>query len=62
MGQLGFFGVDKRLAAIYAKGDVIVMFRILMLQSLHNLSHDQAEYQVRDRMSFTRFLRLGIEV
>ena len=32
-----------------------------MLQSLYNLSDEQVEYQVRDRLSFTRFLRLGIE-
>jgi IS5 family transposase len=31
------------------------------LQSLYNLSDEQVEYQVRDRLSFTRFLRLGIE-
>src|SRR5258705_13618521 len=42
--------------------DVIVMFRMLVLQSLYNLSDEQVEYQVRDRLSFTRFLRLGIEV
>src|SRR5271154_2217863 len=41
--------------------DVMVMFRMLVLQSLYNLSDAQAEYQVRDRLSFTRFLRLGIE-
>ena len=41
--------------------DAIVMFRMLVLQALNNLSDDQAEYQVRDRLSFTRFLRLGIE-
>src|SRR6267378_3465105 len=41
--------------------DVIVMFRMLVLQSLYNLSDEQVEYQVRDRLSFTRFLRLGIE-
>src|SRR5271155_928432 len=41
--------------------DVIVMFRMLVLQSLYNLSDEQVEYQVRDRMSFTRFLRLGFE-
>lgn len=41
--------------------DAIVMFRMLVLQSLYNLSDDQAEYQVRDRLSFTRFLKLGIE-
>jgi transposase, IS5 family len=41
--------------------DVIVMFRMLVLQSAYNLSDEQVEYQVRDRLSFTRFLRLGIE-
>src|SRR3979411_1626336 len=41
--------------------DAIVMFRMLVLQALHNLSDEQAGYQVRDRLSFTRFLRLGIE-
>jgi transposase, IS5 family len=37
------------------------MFRMLVLQSLYNLFDEQVEYQVRDRLSFTRFLRLGIE-
>src|SRR3954469_19830003 len=41
--------------------DAMVMFRMLILQSLYNLSDDQVEYQVNDRFSFTRFLRLGIE-
>src|SRR5215510_4182924 len=41
--------------------DAIVMFRMLVLQALNNLSDEQAEYQVRDRLLFTRFLRLGIE-
>ena len=41
--------------------DVLVMFRMLVLQSLYNLSDEQVEYQVRDRLSFTRFLQLGIE-
>lgn len=41
--------------------DAIVMFRMLVLQALHNLSDEQAEFQVRDRLSFTRFLRLGME-
>jgi hypothetical protein len=41
--------------------DVMVMFRMLVLQSLYNLSDQQVEYQVRDRLSFTRFLGLGIE-
>src|SRR3954449_44931 len=41
--------------------DALLMFRMLVLQSLYNLSDEQVEYQVRDRLSFTRFLRLGIE-
>src|SRR6476659_7238299 len=67
MGQFGFFDANDRLEALSAKGDpleaidALVMFRMLILQSLYNLSDDQAEYQVRDRLSFTRFLKLGIE-
>lgn len=41
--------------------DALVLLRMLVLQSLYNLSDDQIEYQVRDRLSFTRFLGLGIE-
>ena len=41
--------------------DAILMFRMLILQSLYNLSDEQIEYQVRDRMSFTRFLGLEFE-
>ena len=41
--------------------DAILMFRMLALQALNNLSDEQVEYQVRDRLSFTRFLGLGIE-
>jgi len=37
------------------------MFRMLVLQSLYNLSDEQVEFQVRDRLSFTRFLGLGLE-
>lgn len=41
----------------------LMMFKILILQSLYNLSDHQAEYQIRDRLSFCRFLglRLGDE-
>ena len=41
--------------------DAIMMFRMLVLQSLYNLSDEQIEYQVRDRLSFTRFLGRGVE-
>src|SRR4051812_42909714 len=52
--------VKKRNAG-RGPADAIVMFRMLVLQALHNLSDEQAEYQVRDRLSFTRFLRLGTQ-
>ncbi len=41
--------------------DEILMFKVIVLQQLYNLSDDQIEYQIRDRLSFMRFLDLGIE-
>ncbi len=41
--------------------DVVLMFKILVLQQLNNLSDDRIEYQIRDRLSFMRFLGLQIE-
>jgi transposase, IS5 family len=40
--------------------DVVRMFKILVLQSLYNLSDDAIEFQIRDRISFMRFLGLGL--
>lgn len=36
--------------------DVVVMFKVLVLQHLYNVSDDQIEYQIRDRYTFCRFL------
>ena len=41
--------------------DAVLMFKILVLQALYNLSDDQTEYQVRDRLSFMRFLGLDLD-
>ncbi len=41
--------------------DVVLMFKVLILQTLYNLADAQVEYQIRDRLSFARFLGLGIE-
>ena len=41
--------------------DVVLMFKLLVLQQLHNLSDDRIEYQIRDRLSFMRFLGLQLE-
>lgn len=99
MGQPGFFDVDRRLAALSAKGDpletidavvpwesfrapieavtatkpedrksnagrpgydTILKFKMVVLQSLYNLSDEALEFQVRDRLSFMRFLGLEL--
>ena len=41
--------------------DCILLFKIIILQRLYNLSDDQTEYQINDRMSFMRFLGLGLD-
>ena len=39
----------------------ILMFKIIILQSLYNLSDNKTEYMIRDRLSFMRFLELKME-
>lgn len=41
--------------------DVILMFKILILKHLYNLSDDSVEQQILDRLSFHRFLGLTLE-
>lgn len=41
--------------------NVVLMFKVLVLQHLYNLADDQMEYQIRDRYSFCRFLGLTPE-
>ena len=41
--------------------DAILKFKIVVLQSLYNLSDEQTEFLIRDRLSFMRFLDLGLE-
>ena len=40
--------------------DSVMMFKVLVLQRLFNLSDDQTEYQITDRISFQRFLGLSL--
>ena len=40
--------------------DPVMMAKIMILQSLYNLSDGACEYQINDRLSFKRFL--GLEV
>ncbi|MEO1145473.1 MAG: IS5 family transposase [Cyanobacteria bacterium J06638_22] len=41
--------------------DVLRLFKMLVLQKLYNISDEELEYQVNDRLSFMQFLGLGIE-
>ena len=89
MGQIGFFGEDRRgcsvgrlpwedfrgcLDAVCRRSDkaresragrkpwdAVVMFKTIILSALYNLLDDQVEHQIRDRLSFMRFLGLGLE-
>lgn len=49
----------------YTKGgrppiDVIIKFKASVLRHIYNLSYEQTEYQINDRLSFMRFLGLGL--
>ena len=52
---------DRKSQAGAKPFDVVLMFKILVLQQLRNLSDDGIEYQIRDRFSFMRFLGLQLE-
>ncbi len=41
--------------------DGVLMFKVLVLQALYNLSDEQTEYQILDRLSFMRFLGLELQ-
>ena len=40
--------------------DHVLMFKVLILQAMHSLSDERAEYLIKDRLSFMRFLGLGL--
>lgn len=52
---------ERRSNAGAKPTDVVLMFKVLVLQQLNNLSDDRIEYQIRDRLSFMRFLGLELE-
>jgi hypothetical protein len=41
--------------------DPVMMFKVLVLQALYSLSDEAAEFQIKDRLSFQRFLGLGLD-
>ncbi len=54
------FRKDRKSPAGRKPYDPVLMFKVLTLQSLYNLADEQTEYQIRDRLSFMRFLGLSL--
>jgi IS5 family transposase len=59
-----FTEAEERLAATYGPGGrpacrVGVLLRVMILQHLYGLSDPQAEEQLKDRLSFQKFVQLG---
>ena len=60
------FRSDLNKALAYSDGskggrppfDPVLMFKILVIQTLNNLSDERTEYLINDRLSFMRFLGL----
>ena len=40
--------------------DSVLMFKVLILQTLYTISDEQLEFQIKDRLSFQRFLGLRL--
>lgn len=54
------FPQERKSSAGRKRIDVIVMFKMLLLQQLYNLSDEELEFQVNDRRSFEEFVSLGV--
>ncbi|EGG79081.1 Transposase insH for insertion sequence element IS5H [Gluconacetobacter sp. SXCC-1] len=62
------FRPDLEKALAYSDGskggrppfDPVLMFKILVIQTLNNLSDERTEYLINDRLSFMRFPGLGL--
>lgn len=52
---------QRKSAAGRKPFDVVMMFKVLVLQSLYNLSDEETEFQINDRVSYWRFLNLPVE-
>ena len=60
-GELRTSDATRKSLAGRKPWDEVMIFKALVLQALYNLSDDQAEYQLRDRLSFMRFPGLELE-
>jgi IS5 family transposase len=61
--EVDFTAAEERVAATYSHGGrpagrVGVLLRVMILQHLYGLSDPQAEEQIKDRLSFQKFVQL----
>jgi IS5 family transposase len=61
--EVDFAAAEERVAATYSAGGrpacrVGVLLRVMILQHLYGLSDPQAEEQIKDRLSFQKFVQL----
>lgn len=54
------FAKEKKGAGGRPPYNYLLLFKTLILQRLFNISDDQAEFQINDRMTFRRFLGLSL--
>lgn len=64
--EVDFSEAERRVAATYGAGGrpahrAGVLLRVMILQHLYNLSDPQAEEQIKDRLSFQKFLQLDTQ-
>ena len=63
------FRPDLNVALAYSDGslggrppfDPVMMFKVLVIQATNNLSDERTEFLINDRLSFMRFLGLGLQ-
>lgn len=60
LANMGREAPEPKSAAGRKPYDRVLLFKMLILQSLYNLSDDQLEQQILDRLSFHRFLGLNM--
>jgi hypothetical protein len=57
--ELALLNRDKKSNAGCKPYDVVMMFQIILLKRFYNMSDEQADYQINDRLSFKEFLGLS---
>lgn len=61
MLRQGLRNKDRKSEAGRPPYDEVLMFKVLVLQALYNLADDRTQFHIQDRLSFMRFLGLGMD-